>query len=197
MGHVSELLRNNTLNMQSIAAGALALGLAGCVAGPARTTEAAPAVPATTPPPAEAPPAAAAPVAPAPPVAPPTPDYIIIGLGSDVRGAEVVEVQELLNAVDCEVGPADGIPGRLFFAGLKDFQSRQGLEPDGSIRNVGGATRPVLDAAAAAGEKVCPDPAPVQLPVSRIPAGCGPVLGPPIPGTDCSIIDDRRSSRRP
>jgi peptidoglycan hydrolase-like protein with peptidoglycan-binding domain len=49
------------------------------------------------------------------------------------HGADVVTLQRVLGMKGYGVGPADGIFGRMTKLGVKDFQKRRGLAPDGRV----------------------------------------------------------------
>lgn len=74
--------------------------------------------------------------------------------------ADIVQMQEWLDAVGCDVGNNDGIIGPLTIASLKAFQKGAGLTVDGAY---GPKTKAALSADAQAKKKVCtppPTPAP-------------------------------------
>jgi hypothetical protein len=62
------------------------------------------------------------------------------------------KVQQELNAVGCQAGPVDGVPGKQTDAAILRFQQAAGLTVDGEL---GPQTDAALDKAAAAGETVC------------------------------------------
>lgn len=82
--------------------------------------------------------------------------------------ADVVQMQEWLDAVGCDVGANDGIIGPLTIASLKSFQQGAGLTVDGLY---GPQTKSALSADAQAKKQVCVPPAPVPNPVG--PTGAG------------------------
>ncbi|MEX1217161.1 MAG: peptidoglycan-binding domain-containing protein [Acidimicrobiales bacterium] len=81
---------------------------------------------------------------------------------STLTKADVVQMQEWLDAVGCDVGNNDGVIGPLTIASLKGFQKGAGLSVDGSY---GPLTKSALSADAQAKKKICVLPAPTPAPV--------------------------------
>jgi peptidoglycan hydrolase-like protein with peptidoglycan-binding domain len=63
------------------------------------------------------------------------------------RGTAIGQLQQFLGGIGHDVGPADGIFGPKTLAGIRQFQERQGLNPDGVI---GSKTRNAISRLAAA-----------------------------------------------
>ncbi|MFZ4584204.1 MAG: peptidoglycan-binding domain-containing protein [Acidimicrobiia bacterium] len=82
--------------------------------------------------------------------------------------ADVVQMQEWLDAVGCDVGANDGVVGPLTLASLKSFQQGAGLAVDGVY---GPKTKAALSADAQAKKQVCKKPTPPVPPVG--PTGNG------------------------
>ncbi len=82
--------------------------------------------------------------------------------------ADIVQMQEWLDAVGCDVGANDGIIGPMTIATLKAFQQGAGLTVDGTY---GPKTKAALSADAQAKKKVCTVPTPPPAPVG--PTGAG------------------------
>ncbi len=76
--------------------------------------------------------------------------------------ADIVQMQEWLDAVGCDVGTNDGIIGPMTIATLKAFQQGAGLTVDGTY---GPNTKAALSADAQAKKQVCVKPAPAPAPV--------------------------------
>lgn len=76
--------------------------------------------------------------------------------------ADVVQMQEWLDAVGCDVGANDGIIGPRTIATLKAFQKGAGLTVDGTY---GPKTKAALSADAQAKKQVCVLPTPTPPPV--------------------------------
>lgn len=74
---------------------------------------------------------------------------------STLTKADIVQMQEWLDAVGCDVGKNDGIIGPLTIASLKSFQKGAGLGVDGVY---GPKTKAALSADAQAKKKVCTPP---------------------------------------
>ena len=79
---------------------------------------------------------------------------------STLTKADIVQMQEWLDAVGCDVGNNDGVIGPLTIASLKSFQKGSGLTVDGTY---GPATKSALSAAAQAKKQVCVAP-PIPTP---------------------------------
>ncbi|RJR30537.1 MAG: lytic murein transglycosylase, partial [Desulfobacteraceae bacterium] len=59
---------------------------------------------------------------------------IEIGRGAEhepLSREEIEELQQLLNGLGFDAGPADGIPGSRTYAAIRAFQKKQSLPPDG------------------------------------------------------------------
>lgn len=76
--------------------------------------------------------------------------------------ADIVQMQEWLDAVGCDVGNNDGVIGPLTIASIKSFQKGAGLTVDGTY---GPKTKAALSADAQAKKQVCTKPAPTPPPV--------------------------------
>lgn len=87
---------------------------------------------------------------------------------STLTKAEIIQMQEWLDAVGCDVGKNDGIIGPLTIASIKSFQKGAGLSVDGIY---GAKTKAALSADAQAKKQVCVPPTPVPNPVG--PTGNG------------------------
>jgi hypothetical protein len=87
---------------------------------------------------------------------------------STLSKADVIQMQEWLDAVGCDVGNNDGIVGPLTIASLRNFQQGAGLTVDGLY---GPKTKAALSADAQAKKKICTAPKPVPNPVG--PTGNG------------------------
>ena len=74
---------------------------------------------------------------------------------STLTKADIVQMQEWLDAVGCDVGKNDGVIGPLTVASLKAFQKGAGLTADGVY---GPKTKAALSADAQAKKKVCTPP---------------------------------------
>ena len=81
---------------------------------------------------------------------------------STLTKADIVQMQEWLDAVGCDVGNNDGIIGPLTIATLKAFQKGAGLTVDGTY---GPKTKAALSADAQAKKQVCVKPTPTPPPV--------------------------------
>ena len=81
---------------------------------------------------------------------------------STLTKADVVQMQEWLDAVGCDVGNNDGVIGPLTVASLKSFQKGAGLTVDGTY---GPQTKAALSADAQAKKQVCVKPTPTPPPV--------------------------------
>lgn len=81
---------------------------------------------------------------------------------STLTKANVIQLQEWLDAVGCDVGNNDGVIGPLTIASIKAFQKGAGLNVDGTY---GPKTKAALSADAQAKKKVCTLPAPTPAPV--------------------------------
>lgn len=79
---------------------------------------------------------------------------------STLTKADIVQMQEWLDAVGCDVGNNDGVIGPLTIATLKAFQKGAGLTVDGTY---GPKTKAALSAAAQAKKQVCVPP-PIPTP---------------------------------
>lgn len=89
------------------------------------------------------------------------------------RGAAVTQLQQFLSAIGHDVGAADGIFGPKTLAGLRQFQERQGLNPDGVI---GSKTRNAIHRVADA------------IPAAAVLDTSGRVLRPGARGTDVAQL---------
>ena len=76
--------------------------------------------------------------------------------------AQIILMQEGLDAVGCDVGPNDGIIGPLTIASIKAFQTGAGLTADGIY---GPKTQAALQADVQAKKQVCKKPTPPVPPV--------------------------------
>lgn len=85
------------------------------------------------------------------------------------RGTAVSQLQQFLGAIGHDVGAADGVFGPKTLAGIRQFQERQGLNPDGVI---GSKTRSAISRLATA------------LPAAAVLDKNGRVLRPGARGTD-------------
>lgn len=81
---------------------------------------------------------------------------------STLTKADIVQMQEWLDAVGCDVGNNDGVIGPLTIASLKSFQKGAGLTVDGTY---GPKTKAALSADAQAKKKICVAPTPAPAPV--------------------------------
>jgi len=79
---------------------------------------------------------------------------------STLTKADIVQMQEWLDTVGCDVGKNDGVIGPLTIASLKSFQKGAGLTVDGVY---GPKTKAALSADAQAKKKVCTPP-PIPTP---------------------------------
>jgi len=100
--------------------------------------------------------------------------------GSDLlrfgaRGGAVGELQQFLSAIGHDVGGADGVFGPRTLAGIRQFQERQGLNPDGVI---GSQTRNAISRLASA------------LPAAAVLDKSGRVLRPGARGTDVKQLQE-------
>ncbi len=94
--------------------------------------------------------------------------------GSDLlrvgaRGSAISQLQGFLSAIGHDVGSADGVFGPRTLAGIRQFQERQGLDPDGVV---GSKTRTAVSSVAAA------------IPASAVLKESGRILRPGARGTD-------------
>lgn len=85
------------------------------------------------------------------------------------RGSAITQLQQFLSAIGHDVGSADGVFGPKTLAGIRQFQERQGLNPDGVV---GSRTRSAISRLAAA------------LPAAAVLDKSGRVLRPGARGTD-------------
>ncbi len=76
--------------------------------------------------------------------------------------ADVIQMQEWLDAVGCDVGNNDGIIGPHTISSIKAFQKGAGLTVDGTY---GPKTKAALSADAQAKKKICVLPTPTPAPV--------------------------------
>jgi hypothetical protein len=81
---------------------------------------------------------------------------------STLTKADIVQMQEWLDAVGCDVGNNDGIIGPQTIASIKAFQKGAGLSVDGTY---GPKTKAALSADAQAKKKICVAPTPAPAPV--------------------------------
>ncbi|MEI7622636.1 MAG: peptidoglycan-binding domain-containing protein [Actinomycetes bacterium] len=81
---------------------------------------------------------------------------------STLTKADIVQMQEWLDAVGCDVGNNDGVIGPLTIASLKSFQKGAGLTIDGAY---GPKTKAALSTDAQAKKQVCVKPTPTPPPV--------------------------------
>lgn len=90
---------------------------------------------------------------------------------STLTKADIVQMQEWLDLVGCDVGKNDGVIGPLTIASLKSFQKGAGLSVDGVY---GPRTKAALSADAQAKKQVCVKPTPTPPPVgpTGTPAAC-------------------------
>jgi hypothetical protein len=90
---------------------------------------------------------------------------------STLTKAQIVEMQELLDKVGCDVGPNDGVIGPETLVSLRAFQKSAGITVDGTY---GPVTKAALVAAVAAGKTSCVLPTPTPPPVgpTGTPAAC-------------------------
>jgi len=79
--------------------------------------------------------------------------------------SDIIQMQEWLDAVGCDVGNNDGIIGPHTLATLKAFQKGAGLTVDGVY---GPNTKAALQADAQAKKKICVPPAPTPNPVGPV-----------------------------
>jgi peptidoglycan hydrolase-like protein with peptidoglycan-binding domain len=91
------------------------------------------------------------------------------------RGSAVTQLQQFLNAIGHDVGSIDGIFGSKTVAGIRQFQERQALSPDGVV---GPATRSAIVRVAEA------------LPAASALSGNARVLRPGARGTDVRQIQE-------
>lgn len=87
---------------------------------------------------------------------------------STLTKAQIIEMQELLDKVGCDVGPNDGVIGPETLVSLRAFQKSAGITVDGTY---GPTTKAALVAAVAAGKTSCQLPTPTPPPVG--PTGAG------------------------
>lgn len=88
----------------------------------------------------------------------PTPTTSGAKPASTLTKADIIQMQEWLDAVGCDVGNNDGVIGPLTIASIKAFQKGAGLNVDGTY---GPKTKAALSADAQAKKKICvPPPAP-------------------------------------
>jgi len=87
---------------------------------------------------------------------------------SSLTKADIVQMQEWLDAVGCDVGNNDGVIGPLTIASIKSFQKGAGLTVDGTY---GPQTKAALSTDAQAKKQVCVKPTPTPPPVG--PTGSG------------------------
>jgi hypothetical protein len=81
---------------------------------------------------------------------------------STLSKADIVQMQEWLDAVGCDVGANDGVIGPMTIATLKAFQQGAGLTVDGTY---GPKTKAALSTDAQAKKQVCVKPTPTPPPV--------------------------------
>jgi hypothetical protein len=81
---------------------------------------------------------------------------------STLTKADIVQMQEWLDAVGCDVGNNDGIIGPHTIASIKAFQKGAGLSVHGTY---GPKTKAALSADAQAKKKICVAPTPAPAPV--------------------------------
>lgn len=81
---------------------------------------------------------------------------------STLTKADIIQMQEWLDAVGCDVGINDGIIGPHTIASIKAFQKGAGLSVDGTY---GPKTKAALSADAQAKKKICVAPTPTPAPV--------------------------------
>ncbi len=81
---------------------------------------------------------------------------------STLTKADVIQLQEWLDTVGCDVGNNDGVIGPMTIASIKAFQKGAGLNVDGTY---GPKTKAALSADAQAKKKICTLPAPTPAPV--------------------------------
>lgn len=79
---------------------------------------------------------------------------------STLTKADIIQMQEWLDTVGCDVGNNDGVIGPLTIASIKSFQKGAGLTVDGTY---GPKTKAALSADAQAKKKVCVAP-PIPTP---------------------------------
>ena len=91
------------------------------------------------------------------------------------RGTAVTQLQQFLGAIGHDVGSADGVFGPKTLAGIRQFQERQGLSPDGVV---GSMTRSTIGRLAGA------------LPAAAALDKSGRVLRPGARGTDVRQIQE-------
>jgi len=89
------------------------------------------------------------------------------------HGAAVTQLQHFLSSLGHDVGPADGVFGPKTLAGLRQFQERQGLNPDGVI---GSETRNAIHRVAD------------SIPAAAVLDESGRVLRPGARGTDVAQL---------
>lgn len=138
------MLVRRFIRIAAVAAMPIAIGLAACSSGSKSSTTTT-TTPSTT--------------------APPTTSTTRPG---QLTKAQVIQMQEWLDAVGCDVGNNDGIVGPLTIASLKSFQQGAGLTVDGVY---GPKTQAALSADAQAKKQVCVKPTPPVPPVG--PTGAG------------------------
>jgi hypothetical protein len=81
---------------------------------------------------------------------------------STLTKADIIQMQEWLDAVGCDVGINDGMIGPRTIASIKAFQKGAGLSADGTY---GPKTKAALSADAQAKKKICVAPTPTPAPV--------------------------------
>lgn len=101
--------------------------------------------------------------------------------------ADIVQMQEWLDATGCDVGANDGVIGPLTIASLKSFQKGAGLTVDGVY---GPKTKAALSAAAQAKKQVCVKPTPPVPPVGPTGAQAACTSTELAKGFDASITND-------
>lgn len=98
--------------------------------------------------------------------------------------ADVIQMQEWLDAVGCDVGNNDGVIGPITIATLKAFQKGAGLTVDGLY---GPKTKAALSADAQAKKKVCVPPTPTPNPVGPTGGGAACTTAAITAGLDSSM----------
>ena len=81
---------------------------------------------------------------------------------STLTKADIIQMQEWLDTVGCDVGNNDGVIGPHTIASIKAFQKGAGLTVDGTY---GPKTKAALSADAQAKKKICVLPTPTPAPV--------------------------------
>lgn len=106
---------------------------------------------------------------------------------STLTKADIVQMQEWLDAVGCDVGKNDGVIGPLTIASLKAFQKGAGLQIDGVY---GPRTKAALSADAQAKTQVCVPPPIPTPPVGPTGAAAACTSDALTQGLDPAVVKD-------